>query len=88
MKCPSCQGSGSAYLDVDSKKYGEISIHEHCGECAGTGLGEVAEAAAEIHYALRWHSARDGDTPAGSARKRRETIARIVASAVLARERS
>ena len=83
MKCPSCDGSGSAYLDVDCKKYGEISIHEHCGECAGTGNGLVAEAAADIQEAMF-----DADLAETPDTKRRETIARIVASALGAQERS
>ena len=80
MKCPSCDGSGSSYLDVDSKLYGEISIHEHCGSCAGTGYGEVAEAARGIQYQFRHLLGGESDV--------RETIARYVASAVSARERS
>ncbi len=84
-RCPSCDGSGSAYLDVDSKKYGEISIHEHCGECAGTGSGAVAEAAREIDDAMR-PSRQQFYYPVGSGRKRRETIARHVASALARKE--
>ena len=80
MKCPSCQGSGSSFLDVDSKKYGEISIHEHCGECAGSGSGEVAEAAREIDAALQ------AMYPLAIGQKRRETIARHVASALARKE--
>ena len=83
MKCPSCDGSGSAFQD-------EWPVHIPCGECAGTGYGEVAEAAREIDVALaysrgsRYHP---GDAHK-YARKRRETIARYVASAIAARERS
>ena len=82
MKCPSCDGSGSAFLDVDSKLYGEISIHQHCGECAGTGSGEVAEAARGIHN-IWWHTPKTG-TGAKEAAWRRAQIARYVASAMSA----
>ena len=84
MKCPSCAGSGSSFLDVDSKLYGEISIHEHCGSCAGSGSGLVEEAAREIDDAL-WVTLRSL-TPEADARKRRETIARFVASALARKE--
>ncbi len=75
-KCPSCDGAGYVIQD-------EEPCHNSCGECAGTGNGIVAEAAREIDNALAWPNPRQWD-----ARKRRETIARFVASALGAQERS
>ncbi len=75
-KCPSCDGAGYVIQD-------EEPCHMSCGECAGTGNGIVAEAAREIDAAMaysRW-GGRD-------AVKRRETIARFVAGALGAQERS
>ena len=73
-RCPSCTGHGQAFQD-------EWPVHIPCGECAGTGLGEVAEAARDIYDALFRDEIRDRV----STRRRRETIARHVASAVGAR---
>ncbi len=75
-KCPACTGHGQAFQD-------DYPTHIPCGECAGTGRGEVAEAAREIEAAL-WRMAR---LPKHYAQKRRETIAGFVASAVGALER-
>ena len=75
-RCPSCE-HGQVFQE-------DLPNHIPCGECAGTGYGEVAEAAREIEAAL-WRMAR---LPKHYAQKRQETIARFVASAVLARERS
>ncbi len=76
-KCPSCDGAGYVIQD-------EEPCHMTCGECAGTGNGLVAEAAMGIEDAL-WAVTGEG---AEYARKRRETIARFVASALGAQERS
>ena len=75
-KCPHCE-HGQTFQD-------DYPTHIICGECAGTGYGEVAEAAREVDAAL-WRKAR---LPKHYAEKRRETIARFVASAITARERS
>ncbi len=72
MKCPSCEGAGYVIQD-------EEPCHMSCGECAGTGNGLVAEAARGIHDALFLKLERPGS---------REMIARFVASALGAQERS
>ena len=53
------------------------------GEGAGTGNGLVAEAARGIQDAFWWE-----EPESKIAQKRRETIARFVASAVAAQERT
>ncbi len=74
-KCPHCEHGQTFQEDLPN--------HIPCGECAGTGWNEVAEAAREIDAHFWPHKYQRG-----SGRKRRETIARFVASAVLARERT
>ncbi len=76
MKCPSCEGAGYVIQD-------EEPCHMSCGECAGTGNGIVAEAARGIQDAL-WGAEFAGESDT----KQRETIARFVASALGAQERS
>ena len=76
LKCQSCEGAGYVIQD-------EAPCHMTCGECAGTGNGLVAEAARGIDAALA-HS-RWGDR---DAKKRREKIARFVASAAMPAERA
>ncbi len=81
MRCPSCDGAGYVIQD-------EEPCHMSCGSCAGTGNGLVAEAARGIHDALFLKLERPGSPAEERARKRRETIARFVASALGAQERS
>ncbi len=64
---------GAGYVIQDAEP-----CHMSCGECAGTGNGLVAEAARGIDDALR----------RGYRGERREMIARFVASALGAQERS
>ncbi len=78
MKCPSCDGAGYVIQDAEP-------CHMSCGECAGTGNGIVAEAARGIQDAF-WPNF--AVLHEHEARKRRETIARFVASALGAQERS
>ncbi len=78
-KCQSCDGAGYVIQD-------EEPCHMSCGECAGTGNGLVVEAARGIQDAF-WVTLK-GPESCKYARKRRETIARYVASAVGAQERS
>ncbi len=79
-KCQSCDGAGYVIQD-------EEPCHMSCGECAGTGNGIVAEAARGIHDAI-WPTVRPSVYAMTLAQERRETIARFVASALGAQERS
>ena len=78
-KGPVCDCAGYVIRDAEP-------CHMSCGECAGNGNGLVAEAARGIHDAFWFTLA--GPESRKYAQKRREKIARFVASAVAAPERS